>query len=690
MNPREQLVDRLMSEGKSDDEILSALKEFDATAPRPRQSPGLPSAAPVDRLDQTERNPQATNPVADMAILGASGATLGLSDRLVGRDRANLARRNMGPMDAAAGMFTVGPLAAAGKAIAGAKVLSGGNKASKIVRGVVNAATGNMPTTALPKGEGFVRNLFNSAKNVRNTAATGAAQGAIYGANTNEDAGAGAVQGAIFGGLAGGAISGTLELAKAGQKLVQTISSRIPGVDRWAVQRAYDDLAEMAVSENLTPEQFVERAKQLPQGDLISDALKGRYTRGRVLGALDDTSERGVRQQGAGLRDDVQARASNAGSVRDAFLETAGVDPNIPPVQQRAGIRATTKVKAEKEYKDLYAAFPDELDDPVLTEIMSARGKDGGHLPVLARAEEIAERRLRALREGGPASFTTRNTPIRNIQFYDEVKKALGEMGSGGDIMARQLEKELVARLDDLTQGRFAQTRAVVQEGRTQETASRLGEKGATSSDARTQQFMVEQELKKRGVTPEMAGKVRAAGKEGGLLRVAGMDEGQIRQMLKDGKRQRFLMENMDNYPAFEARAKDILRKEIDAIELRTGEPVVTSQGKRVLDADVFGALTPWDIASAIRGNPALGLAHIGAAAEGKFIRGRNARTNEALLTMARRSARTDRGELDPAFEAIARSMTAKMAPKTARTSTTIPRAAGLAARFPRRSQRDE
>jgi hypothetical protein len=594
----------------------------------------------ADRTDQTIRNPNATNPVVDVGVGAVQGASLGIADNLSTRfrDRLARARANSGALTTA-GEIAGGLIPGAGIAKAGAK------SGSALVR----AATGNITAQTAPR-------------RIAQSAAAGAGYGGLYGATETEDGSRllGAAKGAGLGALGGALFSSALESPRAA-------SAASRKVREWMGRTSPEEIAGRELSRPLAGDRtdLLKAAESADEGDIGVD-LMGKQTLGRVRQAF------GVGGEDVGdAQRVIEARMMDpSSSPKTRLAARAGVSPDESNRRAISGIAQEYKPQIAEQYKAFYDKTAGGIDTPGLDVFLGRVGPDGSPDPIVAKTFEAATNQLRRKYGDDPARFADGN-PIVSGELVDVMKRFLDReyklatrgaatIGAAQDI--RERIDDLVLAVDDLN---WNTARGLETEKRALQEASVLGGKTVKSGsgDVRdVRELDLPKILNKRGVSD----KARARGQEefqrGAARQILNLDDEEIWKLASSERGWRRLMQSVPESEA-EAFQAELLGRWAKVSKERAvmGAPV-THNGADLSNPDVFGRLTPWAVASALRGSPMLAVAQgIGTAGAVK-MRGNEVRANEILAKLSAMPVRAG-GKVNPEFAKLVRQLTGTTKP---------------------------
>lgn len=660
MDEREKLVRRMVAEGKSDEEIQAALARFPSTTVRP------------DATDRTIRNPNATNPIVDLAVSGVQGASLGLADNAIPgfKGRLEKARTNMGHL-ATAGEVAGGALTGSGIAKLGAK------SGSALVRG----ATGNVDAAS-------------RLGRIGQAATAGATYGGAYGAAETEDGSSralGGLKGAGMGALAGGAIAGLLEAPgalRAGAKIAKGKAKN------WLGMTTPEEIAANEMRRPLQGDRLdlVAAAERAQEGDIGADLL-GKQTLGRARKAM----EVGGQEVGDAQRT-IEARLSDQSfSPKTRVAARSGVSPDDSPLKGAQGINAEYRPKVDEAYQAFYGATEGGIDDEGLIAFLNRQGPDGGVDPVMAQAKARTIEVLRRRYENDPARFakvmreavapppgtalapqgvtsgalrtTTEETlPVLSGEFVDELKRELDWQYKAAARSDPGLARSIKERIDALTgivdelHPEYATARGLDTERRALMEASTLGAKAVKSGAADVRDVRdlgLPKIVGRKGVSPSGASRAGVEYQKGAARQLLNLDDNEIWKVASSERGWRRLMQSVPESEA-DALQAELLSKWANIAKERAvmGAPVSVN-GADLANPDVFGRLTPWAVAAALRGNPMLAAAQGVGAVNAAKMRGADVKANELLARFTATPVRDAQG-VNPAFMELARILQGK------------------------------
>lgn len=657
MDEREKLVRRMVAEGKSDEEIQAALARFPS------------SVAPADATDRTIRNPDATNPIVDAAVSVVQGASFGLADNVIPgmKGRLEKARRNMGALSTAGEM--------AGGALTGAGVAKLGAKATSPL---VRAATGNVtaPTRLGRVGQASL---------------AGGTAGGVYGAAETEDGSSrvlGGLKGASLGGAGGAFLAGLIEAPGAIRKFAPKVAAKARD---WAGRTSPEEYAGREFARPLAGDRLdlIAAAERANEGDIGADLL-GKQTLARARQAM------GV--GGADVGDAqraIEARlADQSFSPKTRVAARSGVSPDDSPRKAVRDIATEYRPKIDEQYQAFYKNTEGGIDDAGLIAFLNREGPSGGADPVMsqvrARVMDVLRRRYendpvrfaKVMRQQAPSAPGTSVAPqgvtsgavakgaesevlpVLSGEYVDEAKRELDflykQAKRGGD---EGLARSIRERIDGLTgivdklHPEYAAARGYDTERRALQESSALGSttvKSGTADVRDVRDLELPGIVNKKGVSD--AGKTRAGVEyqKGAARQLLNLDDDEIWKVAGSERGWRRLMQSVPEGEADALQAELMQRWAQIAKERSVMGAPVSANGADLSDPDVFGRLTPWAVAAALRGNPMLAAAQGVGAMNAAKMRGNEVKANELIARFTATPVRAG-GKVNPAFLEMAR-----------------------------------
>lgn len=423
MNPRDELLQRLIRENKSDEEITAALAQFDAAPPR--AGAGLPSAAPVDQGRPQEgqgavslaqrigRDLTTPKKWAQAALAGLDVAGMGLGDEVMSafstapgtfEEKRQRARKYLNKANDESGWM--GDMAQIGGAVLGP--------------GATGAAiAGRIPAKAV--GSSLLRQLLGGA-------VAGGAMGGVGGAASAEpgDRVRSGLVGMGTGATLGAAIPAIAAGGRAFARYTGSLKARPDELTSAALQKAVKQSG-IKTSGNTTlthdPDTFEWAARQsranVPDDMRVIDLSPETQTLGKDAArsssvadkSLQDLAERRIAEQPGALEGDVNdalglVRREHADEVSRKLMEKISADD-------------------EAALAPIWARHQAPIDDPaVLGAWQDIRSELGG-IPASVESRQVLSRAP----DGAHVTQATRNIPERpNLRAVHEAKVSLQKM----------------------------------------------------------------------------------------------------------------------------------------------------------------------------------------------------------------------------------------------------------------------
>lgn len=663
MDEREKLVRRMVAEGKSDEEIQAALARFPSTR------------MASDATDRTIRNPDATNPIYDAGVSALQGASFGLADNVIPgmKDRLAKARRN-------SGLLSTGAELAGGMATGAGVARAGARSGSSLVR----AATGNIDA---PSRLG----------RVGQAALGGATAGGVYGAAETEGGSSralGGLKGAALGGAAGATLAGLVE-AKGG------LSPLVRRAKDWAGMTSVDDIAAREFQRPLAGDRLdlIDAASRADDNAIGADLL-GKQTLGRARKAMEVGGEDVGDAQRA-----IEARlADQSFSPKTRIAARSGVSPDDSPKKAVRDIATEYRPKIDEQYQAFYKNTEGGIDSDELIQFLNREGPAGGADPVMTQVKARVLDQLRKRYENDPVRFakvmrpappTQPGTavapqgvtsgsvvrpesdvlPVLSGEFVDEAKRELDFLykaakRQGDEALARSIRERIdgLTGIVDALHPEYAAARGLDTERRALQESSALGAKAVKSGSADVRDVR-DLELPgitgKKGVSP--AGRDRAAieYQKGAARQLLNADDDEIWKIAGSERGWRRLMQSVPESEADALQAELMQRWGQIAKERAVMGAPVSVNGADLSDPDVFGRLTPWAVAAALRGNPMLAAAQGVGAMNAAKMRGSEVKANELIARMTATPVKAG-GQVNPAFLEMARALQGQVGSRTA------------------------
>lgn len=505
--------------------------------------------------------------------------------------------------------------------------IASGGAAIKAAPNALKSVLGGAPTSTA--GNTFANWAIRAGKGI----AAGAAGGAITGAGADSDNRLmGAAKGTAFGAVAG-AIPPLIEGAKNTARVVNShIEGRSPRV------RALRDLDYTLQSDR--------KQIGLPDQEGTVADVSGRYTRKLFGDAIAVPSE-----SGTDFAAQMSAReAGRQGRIDQALTEKSGLLGESPEVTKRM-IDETTRPNIKSAYraaiKSNKALDSDELRDILMSDDPAVRKAMAG------AANKMKERRIPKARK----PFLTDGSEVAmwqdaefNAPFVDYTKRGLDaqitsaiKQGRLDDAAAISItRKRLVDEADRLIPG-YAEARATDEGRRALINAMELGRRlGKGTVDVRDANAMLQKITPKSSdyADPEIVQQMFKRGVADGIRRRLGKAQGgvgAIQAITGNENAKEVTRLAFPDDAAFQAFEKSL------ADELAQLPAEALSKGAQIHPAfestDAFGALSPWAVGQALKGNPQLAIAQ----GAGTLLRQNEAGINRAsasyLADLARQPA---------------------------------------------------
>lgn len=349
MNPIEDLIRRMVAEGKSDAEIDAAVAQARGAteAPAPRQRPGLPGAAPVDQT-----GPRAGGggfqPVTDMTRLAAQGASFNwadeataavraLSPNVTYRDAAREERQKVEDARRRAGGFGVAA------ELAGSIVVPGLGVGKAVAKGA----------TVAPRGAQLVKQLMTGA-------GAGSGAGALAGAGVADEGET--LRGALTGGGTGALFGTFLAGAGAGGRQLRRYSGG-------ATRTTADEKSAAALQEVLERQGVAnsDDATRAAAARLTRPGASGRRVMdtSREMQELSVDAARASRKAEKQLERIAESRIANQNTaLADDFADAMGVRRVGDAPRIADSIREGIERYEDQAYARLFAKHPGGIPDP--------------------------------------------------------------------------------------------------------------------------------------------------------------------------------------------------------------------------------------------------------------------------------------------------------------------------------------
>jgi hypothetical protein len=579
--------------------------------------------------------------VGDNAVLGLSGATIGLSNLNPSlRERAKQARERLGPglsimAEGTGALATSLPLRAAGAALQA-------TRAPKIVKGAVNALSGNMKMERAVRGgkalkgvawwKNELANAGRATRNIGRAAASGAVPGAIYG-GASADPGervAGALKGGAFGGAIGGGIGLLSETVQFASEVFRKLK---PMGDADAYDAAIGELADEAARSNKSPEWLEQEISKLNPDDFVADAMTPRNVEARLQHAMRDPSDE-VQKATNTLIDETTARAERSqGGIKAAYAKRAGVNPSEPPVAQRAQLASDRAKLANETYTEAYERGGTVKPSKAMEDLFNTPdpARTSPRHPVV---QEILDRATsETQRKSGRLMNPSEPTPI---QWFDEVRraaKAIGEKEPAARNFVKDLDQIMASdpQFDELVAAR-----TITSQDFAKEKASQLGQRAVRSRDFREAEYDVEQLLQRGdiGEDPQIVDAVKDAYRGGAAREVMGMPEQRLLDAIDTPEKWEALLQGLPDSEKAPFQ-QEVMRRLFDVAQAKKFQGAASGGGKWVEDFDALGRMTPWSLAQALKGSPGLAIAQALGSSQHWMTKGNRSRINQKMLEIA-------------------------------------------------------
>lgn len=658
MNPRDQLLDRLIAEGKSDDEIRAALQRYDAA------NPSSSGREPVSGISMAKALVQEAIPAVGPFLDEAEGASKGvgayLADKVRGRKTTLKGRVQEGMRDADAEVRRAReamgvPGAILGTAIglgSGSAMLKYAGKAAPLFADVPKppSAVSSYARDAARLLSGVVKGptggKINAVKRAGKSIALGAGLGAVtgYGAGQPGDRSGSAMTGGALGAVAG-AVAPVVEGASAATRRVR----------EWLRARHPDVRATQAIMHPARIDQIEGAIGAAPRfaGETVADVTANspsKYTNAVMREAVSAPT-----QPGGDIQREMAERATGrAQRVDDALTQGTGLLAEQPEVTNRM-VHEVTKANRDA----LYRAALDRnkaLDNDALREILDPNDPAVKQALGVA-ASKMKQRRIPKARKPWltdgdevamwqTADFNPRSLDYIKRSLDAQVTKALRNDQKDVAEAILTTRDRLVAEADRLIPG-YAEARAADEGRRALQNAMSLGRRlGKGTMDVRDAEYLLER------ITPKSADYADPAIVRDMFRR--GVADGLRRRMgkAKDGVQAINALVGRDNakevarlaFPddaAFGAFEQELMN------ELRQLPGEASVQGASV-DASLFrdnalGPATPWALSQALKGSPQL----LASQAIGEATRGVAHKVNKETAEEIMRTMRTRVGSPD-------------------------------------------
>jgi hypothetical protein len=378
MNPQDDLIKRLIAEGKSDDEIHAALDEIEARQPSARPAPVRSAltgrtteessgVAGGSAWAQAQAGPVTVRPrnphervgtaVKRAAVTMGQGASLGFADDVLGT-AYGVATGRGGQAGRDAYRAQIDDARQAAPKVALAAEIAGGFAVpvGRVARGVVGA-----------KGAKIGKQMWEGVK-------AAAPVGGLAGIG-NADGGVGerlkgGVIGAAAGGVLGAAVPAVFASARQGAKY---LGFKNDMVTKERIAEALQEVAEREKNPGIVAVRPGARGRTMMDQSPSTREL-----------ALD-----AARASPKAERELEQLARTRAGGQNTAIAREAAEALDVPLIEAdraKASIAKLVKSKEDKFYPALWKAFPEAIDDPKMLELW---GKGREHLGKRIRDIEV-------------------------------------------------------------------------------------------------------------------------------------------------------------------------------------------------------------------------------------------------------------------------------------------------------------
>lgn len=412
-DPREQLARRLAKEGKSDAEILDALKRLgDESDIRRRAS--------YSGQQVLQRIPL-LGPLMDEAEGAARGVGAYLADKVRGR-QTSLGQRVREEMRGADKTVreTNSPLSLAGDIVAGGQLVSRAPQS-------VQALLGNVRSAG--RSNKVVDFLEKAAKRV----GAGAGAGAVMGAGAAREGERG--EGATMGGLMGGALGAVPSVVEGGAIAKDRIGS-------WWRGRAPENVAAKALEKTVRVDQLddVLAGRTPTRAETVADVAAtspSNYTDALGREAISQPTEAG----GAIKRQMAERAAGRGQRVEQALTRGTGLIPEQPEVTKRM-VTEVTRPNVTSAYQA--AVDPDlPVDSPVLREIFEYGTPPEFRDPAIQQALSYARNKMGEARIPMTAEITPERLRFVDNDVADEVMEEYLGRRVGEQVANEDIPREL-------------------------------------------------------------------------------------------------------------------------------------------------------------------------------------------------------------------------------------------------------
>ncbi len=458
------------------------------------------------------------------------------------------------------------------------------------------------------------------AKNAAIGAGAGVASGA--GAANEGERGIGGLAGGVVGGVVGGAAPE-----------IMALPTQIKGrLRNWLASRKPDAVAASmmgrAVDADMT--NLPDAVRRAKPDDRFAD-IAGPFASQTLAEA-----GRAPSREATTTRRLLESRADAAhGAAGSALAEASGVARGEGNVRAVDDIENWFRPDIRQKFKDVMKKH-EFLIDPRLQEMIDDKN------PIMQRA--VQDARLMVAKADNPSFVNSKGEPVdQGLEFFDALRQRLLRMSKRGEeadkVFAGLKMKKLRDTLDELVPSEYKSARDISQENTVYQKAVQLGERMATGSkDVRDVDVLLDKIG--RGVSPSVRDGMRTAFREGAarslvnqLDQVSGDAQSLLKFFQSPGAERKASLAFQDQrgLEGFHQKAKEMLRPLLVA-ESNAGN----AQAVKYLDPDIFDRVTPWSMAQALHGNPALAVAQTIGAQEGKQFSKAQRESQPLLAKLAR------------------------------------------------------
>lgn len=381
----------------------------------------------------------------------------------------------------------------------------------------------------------------------------------------------------------------------------------------------------------------LQRAASSDAGDLLAaararaasdpDAILADVTESHGTGLLE-SAVRGGGREGSRTRDALRARAEQAVNpravVRDV-ADAAGINPNQGVMGAKAEVDAAKRPAIREKFKSSVDDASEFYDDPRLKALLE---QDDPEIQKAAKRAYAFVQTNRAAK-GSKVERTSTGEPVyRGADFYDRLRKELGDIeqsyrgGSNPDIGAANAVKLRKQEVEEILKGRgglgpdyepgirLSSENSSVQEAFDRGAAlARGGDDAIKDADLIFSRELEMANPAGPGSNTEIQGAMRqgAAHEIVNQLERAKTPEALLDILASSPQQERILEFAITDPGARDGLLRDLnarLEKLYRANRLAGAAPV-----QQLEHPDAFGNLTPWAVASAMRGSPALAAA---------------------------------------------------------------------------------